>query len=495
MKTNFIFLIFLAEFIVVPQNKISALSTEKNFLVDGIRYEVLKDDTNSVAVTKNGRWLNHYSGDIVIPNSIIYLGKTYNVTVIGEKAFADSNSRDSITSITLPNCITKIEDEAFLFCSRVKYIQLPKSLTFIGDNAFYGSALDKIHIPKNVTYIGNSAFNNPCLYSFSVDQQNMHYSSMDGVLFNKDTTCLISFPQGRKMSTYSIPSTVRKLADKSFMHCDIHYIKFPEALKEVGKSAFWGLKCDSISKNNIQHIGDSAFMLARLISVNLSDSLKTIGKRAFAYNYSLKEVFLPANLTHISEGAFEGCRFLTSVIIPEGVTSIGKSAFFQCDSLLYITMPNSVIYIESSTAFSYTAWYRSQPKGPIYAGRVLLAYKWDKNKKLKIIIPDSIVSISSDVFPHSIKITYMSIPSSVEQINWHAFSRQSIENINKIDLWWQTPPELSSFRFSEKNNESSNIWKKMMKRKPLLIVPKGTIDEYQKYWYIKNKFRLKERKN
>jgi hypothetical protein len=84
-----------------------------DFEVDGIYYNY-NSANKSCSVTYKTSSHNTYSGDIEIPNNVIYNGKTIPVTAIGEYAFCDSNG---LISVVIPNSITTIEDYAFYGCS------------------------------------------------------------------------------------------------------------------------------------------------------------------------------------------------------------------------------------------------------------------------------------------------------------------------------------------------------------------------------------------
>ena len=92
----------------------SVVASAHDFEVDGIYYNISSDE---VEVTFMGRryssYSNEYSGSVVIPNSITYNGKTYNVTSIEASAFRNC---DSLTSITIPNSVTSIGRDAFSGC-------------------------------------------------------------------------------------------------------------------------------------------------------------------------------------------------------------------------------------------------------------------------------------------------------------------------------------------------------------------------------------------
>lgn len=111
------------------------------------------------------------------------------MTSIGDYAFGSDFCNDCTS-----------ESECFFWgneCTELKSITIPKSVTFIADNAFCGRDIEHI----------------------SVDENNQNYSSVDGVLFNKDKTVLISCPSG-KSDNVSIPESVTSIDDNAFYGCE-----------------------------------------------------------------------------------------------------------------------------------------------------------------------------------------------------------------------------------------------------------------------------------
>ena len=127
--------------------------------IDGIYY-LFSGDKATVTFQKhqNYTYMSDYTGEVVIPESVAYNGKTYSVTSIGNYAFADCSS---LTSITIPSSVTSIGFEAFLGCSGLTSITIPNSVTSIRHFAFWGcSGLTSVTIPNSVTSIGDGAFYN-----------------------------------------------------------------------------------------------------------------------------------------------------------------------------------------------------------------------------------------------------------------------------------------------------------------------------------------------
>ncbi len=248
----------------------------------------LENVTMSSKITSIGKWA--FSGcnnltNITIPNS---------VTSIKGYAFYYCSS---LTNITIPNSVTSIGDVAFGSCSSLTNITIPNSVISIGNAAFDDcSSLTNITIPESVTSIGDRNFSScSSLININVSNNNKNYSSIDGVLFNKDKTEIIKYPEGKESKSYKIPNSVTSIGIWAFYNCSsLKSITIPNSVTSIGDSAFWD--CNNLT------------------GITIPDSVTSIGNWAF-YN----------------------CSSLTNITIPNGVTSIGHIAFGRCSSLTNIT--------------------------------------------------------------------------------------------------------------------------------------------------------------
>ena len=229
------------------------------------------------------------------------------VTEICTSAF---NGCSSLTSITIPDSVTEIGVSAFSGCSSLTGITIPDSVTRIDMSTFRGcSSFTSITIPDNVTYIDIWAFNGCTgLTAIDVKAGNNNYTSVNGVLFNKDKTELICYPAGKTDKSYNIPNCVTN----------------------VGGWAFDG--CTSLT------------------SITIPDSVTEIDWSAFEGCTSLTSITIPDSVTEIGWSAFEGCTSLKSITIPSSVTSIGKNAFGYYFDNEYKKIDNFKIYCYIGTA-------------------------------------------------------------------------------------------------------------------------------------------------
>lgn len=123
-----------------------------DFISDGIHYNILSETDRTVTVTGG----NEYSESIVIPPKAIHNSKTYSVIKIGKSAFKGYRY---LTSLTLSNSLTTIEEQAFWNCRSLTSLTLPNSLTTIGRSAFtYCFSLTSLTLPNSLTTIEENAF-------------------------------------------------------------------------------------------------------------------------------------------------------------------------------------------------------------------------------------------------------------------------------------------------------------------------------------------------
>ncbi len=341
-------------------------------------------------------------------------------------------------------------------------------VTSIEEKAFFNVyTLSSVIIPDSVINIDTNTFYCIDLTDIIVDENNEYYKSIDGVLFNKDGTRIIQYPQGKSQSEYKIPNSVIIIGDYAFSYCkNLMSIVIPDSVVNIGNNAFsdcFYLKNITIP-DSVTNIGDYAFYdCDRLESVVMSNSITSIGDGIFCHCRDLKNITIPDSVKSIGKAAFRECYSLENFVIPNSVTSIGNVAFYSCNSLINIIIPNSVvslgnnvfdncrmlksIIISSSvtnigenifnSCINLTdiivddnnKYYKSID-GVLFNKACTELVSYPKGKELtKYIIPDSVIRIGDYGFNSCSNLINIIIPDSVISIGKAAFLGCSFTNL------------------------------------------------------------------
>ena len=244
-----------------------------------------------------------YSGNVEIPEVVTYESVEYSVTSIGNYAFYSSNN---LTSVTIPNSVTSIGENAFWF-SGITSITIPNSVTSIKKNTFqHCYHLTSVTIGNGVKTIAKDAFSD-C-------------TGLITVTFGNSLTSIgeEAFERCTSLTSINIPNNVKTIVYRAFASCSgLTSITIGSGVTSIGTYAF--NQCSGITSITVDE-GNSKYD-----SRNNCNAI--IEKSTNKLILGCKNSTIPNGVTSIEDRAFDSCYGMTSVTIPSSVTSIGNAAF------------------------------------------------------------------------------------------------------------------------------------------------------------------------
>lgn len=259
------------------------------------------------------------------------------VTKIGSFAFS---SCLELSDITIPSTVTTIGQASFVACKKLTNINLPNSIKEIETNAFAYSGLKEIEIPENVTSIGAFAFEGAT--SLKTVRLNAKEARCTVVYKNTSSGSTVNPPFPSTVNNIIIGNSVENITGFVFMGTSISSLSIPSSVKNIETYAF--TSCSQLTTvtggENVEKIGPYAFSKTGLTSFNFGSSLKEIGMCAFGWT-SLTQVTLSDSVTTLGDYAFCSNESLKSFKFGKGLTTTGKYLLKWCPELITIDLgPN-----------------------------------------------------------------------------------------------------------------------------------------------------------
>lgn len=320
----------------------------------------------------------------------------------------DSGLRHTVENIIIPKYyndgvngthpVKSIAMQAFFWCSSLKSIRIPDTITYIGQFAFnHCNSLETITLPDNADF-SPDAFNAcPSLKEINISENNAHYKNIDGIIYDKDMTRLHRSVPLSGVKKLVVPSTVKAISWHAFNGSDIEEVILPDGLTTIEHRTFSG----SAIKN-----------------INIPETVTTIKSSAFSGCKNLTEIILPKNLITLGESAFSQCRALKTITLPEGITTLAESMFSLCTSLQTIENIENITYIGTSALSSCPALVIPKLSDDLtYIGE----YAFYRSASIPSLLPSKLEYIGKNAFDGNKNITTLIIPKSVTNIGNEAF--------------------------------------------------------------------------
>ena len=305
-------------------------------VVGGIYYN-FDEGSQTAEVTFKGKTrytAGAYQGEVAIPESVSYEGKTYRVVAIGDHAFA---ATPRLHKVTVPSSVETIGYNAFVG-SGVESVVFakPSGVKSIARQAFLACRkLKAIEIPQSVETIGKFAF------------------EMCSVLED------VSFAE---------PSKLSKIEDYVFCRTGLKSIAVPASVSEISDVAFCenaGITEVVLPKNVTKVSARNPFCYnPQVTSMSVEEGNAAYDSREgcngiieTATNTIIagcKTTKIPSSVTRIGRSAFNNCRDMASIQLPGGVTSVGKYSFYTCPALTSFTFPSTLSEMADSAFWKTT---------------------------------------------------------------------------------------------------------------------------------------------
>lgn len=436
----------------------------------GFKFKILTLGTNaSVGVSSISR-----TGDVVIPSEVND-GKGLTFTVFRLQC----GGSESITSITLPNTIQRIESvNAF---PGVTTFRIPASVTYIDPSFYYGvspNLWDKLE-------------------SWEVEDGNADFAAENGILYSKDMKTLISIPRNKNYVSSDGSYTVRdgvetiQYVSTSPVGTPFNYNNYQDNLKKLIlpaslesfnyrlRDALDKLEAFEVKEGNpyLKDDGNGVLLTAdgtKLLlyplgkedaSYKVPDGVTTIEGQCFK-NSKFSTLDLN-DVTVLNSLALCNCVRITELDL-RNVVTLKTNCINTCTNLTTITIPATLTEIEDGAFVSCTRLqnYIVEEGNPNYYSHDGVLYTADKKTLLyypigksgsTYIIPEEfgVTEIASSAF-YSAKITSITIPSTVVTIGDNAFNASKIQTVNI-----ETPSSLKEIKeraFQSTSSLKSFTW-------------------------------------
>ena len=412
-----------------------------DFYSGGIYYGI---SSTGVTVENKGSF-NTYSGNVTIPETVTYGGKTYNVIGIGYQAFKNCTG---LTNVTIPKTVYLLLNESFYGCNSLTTIILPSSITSIYNNAFVGcTGLQSIYVRRTTPASANT--NN---FSASTYTSATLYVPEEAYDAYKATAPWSSFTNIKKTNyDFEKNGIYYKITDASaktvaVTYRDTDYDNYSGSVSIPSSVSYDG------TTYSVTAIGQLAFRGSNdgghLTSVTIPSSVKTIDNYAFWLQKNLGNVSIPSSVTSIGKYAFCWCSNMTRISIPNSVTSIGRDAFAQCKNASSLTIGSGIKTIEQDCFY-------------------------DCVKLTTVTIPNNVTSIVTRAFTNCSSMTSITIGSGVTSMGSEVFNGCSA--LSSVKSMAITPPSITSNTFDASHYSSVT-----------LTVPYSSKSAYQAANYWKN---------
>ena len=447
--------------------------------------ETEKPVENPAAAEEDG--VSEQAGDDIASGTDWTIDKDGKLTIASDTGMTnwegDENhygNKKIIETVELLDGVTFIKESAF-FESSLTAITIPSSVTKIEDGAFWGSqSLTNITIPESVTSMGWAVFE--------------HCESLESVTVLRENPAEI----GENVFTYCKFVTGNekgiKVPEGTAAEYKAAWTEWPEYITDgtdgteddfLASGTGWTLTksgkltiMSGVGRADWVRWQDAygQYVISVEIEMNADDPVTGLDKEMFDMCIeTMKSITIPDSVTSIDRATFQHCKVLESITIPDSVTNIGDYALSFCDSLKEVRLPSGMASIPEGMFMSSNSLTGiTIPDDVTSIGAVAFS---DCSSLSDITIPDKVTSIGARAF-YGCSLTDITIPAGVTSIGQTAF--QNCSSLETVTMLGSTPPTLGAsssgttahFEGCKFKNEGTKGIK----------VPSGSVDTYKNAW-------------
>lgn len=327
--------------------------------VESISYNFVVSD-NALYTRDMKRLISYFGKDskFVIPQG---------VEIIGKRAFAD---KYNLIDILFPESLCRIEDEAFIYCTRLSKIALPESVTTIGTRCFYGCAnLSEILSLGNVSIIKEGTFMGCNITMLTLPNSLVQIE--DNAFNSNNELQNVKLPDSLReigcscfaycgVSNILLNDNLQKIGDFCFFNCPINRVLIPPHVQYIGINPFIGAKHIScvdnenfVAENGVLYDKKNGSLIAHFedAEIALFPPISRVNSFAF-YKTNVTDIFMGSNIVDVEPWAFYQAEKLERIIWQKSrIKVIPEGCFGKCTNLCNISIPASVDEVKTGALF------------------------------------------------------------------------------------------------------------------------------------------------